>query len=175
MEHRTFGKLLDQLKELTAAQADKVVAALRRRGDGDVVRRVIEQRVSETPKCPRCGRGAYSALWHGEWIATLLLRWLRSHFQRPGPARRWPACAIRNAGHPSPTRSSNRIRCARRRARWGSPRILRSAGGTAFCAGIKTCRNSSLPASSRSTRVLFGKPQRRARAGKRGAQTRRQG
>jgi len=55
VEHRTFGKLLDQLKELTAAQAEKVVAALRRRGDGDAVRRVIEQRVSETPKCPRCG------------------------------------------------------------------------------------------------------------------------
>ena len=55
VEHRTFGKLLDQLKELTAAQAEKVVAALRRRGDGDAVRRVIEQRVSGTPKCPRCG------------------------------------------------------------------------------------------------------------------------
>src|SRR3974377_1907046 len=55
VEHRTFGKLLDQLKELTAAPAEKVVAALRRRGEGDAVRRVIEQRVSETPKCPRCG------------------------------------------------------------------------------------------------------------------------
>ncbi len=69
VEHRTFGKLrnppvrfhrritklVDQLKELTAAQAEKVVAALRRRGDGDAVRRVIEQRVSEAPKCPRCG------------------------------------------------------------------------------------------------------------------------
>ena len=55
VEHRTFGKLLDQLKERTAAQAEKVVAALRRRGDGDAVRRVIEQRVSEAPKCPRCG------------------------------------------------------------------------------------------------------------------------
>ena len=55
VEHRTFGKLLNQLKELTAAQAEKVVAALRRRGDEDAVRRVIEQRVSETAKCPRCG------------------------------------------------------------------------------------------------------------------------
>ena len=42
VEHRTFGKLVDQLKELTAAQAEKVVAALRRRGDGGAVRRVIE-------------------------------------------------------------------------------------------------------------------------------------
>ena len=55
VEHRKFGKLLDQLKELTAAQAEKVVAALRRRGDGDAVRQIIEQRVSEARKCPRCG------------------------------------------------------------------------------------------------------------------------
>ena len=31
VEHRKFGKLVDQLKELTAAQAEKVVAALHRR------------------------------------------------------------------------------------------------------------------------------------------------
>ena len=55
VEHRKFGKLVDQLKELTAAQAEKVVAALHRRGDGDAVRQIIEQRVSEAPKCPRCG------------------------------------------------------------------------------------------------------------------------
>ena len=55
MEHRKFGQLLDQLKELTAAQAEKVVSALHRRGDGDAVRQIIEQRVSEAPKCPRCG------------------------------------------------------------------------------------------------------------------------
>jgi len=46
VEHRKFGKLVDQLKELTAAQAEKVVAALHRRGDGDAVRQIIEQRVS---------------------------------------------------------------------------------------------------------------------------------
>ena len=55
MEHRKFGKLLDQLGELTTAQAEKVVAALHRRGDGDAVRQIIERRVSEAPKCPRCG------------------------------------------------------------------------------------------------------------------------
>ena len=55
VEHRKFGKLLDQLKELTAAQAEKVVAALRRGSDGDAVCQIIEQRVSEAPKCPRCG------------------------------------------------------------------------------------------------------------------------
>src|SRR5271157_5112708 len=55
VEHRKFGKLLDQLKELTAAQAEKVAAALHRRSDGDAVRQTIEQRVSEARKCPRCG------------------------------------------------------------------------------------------------------------------------
>ena len=54
MEHRKFGKLLDQLSELTAAQAEKVVAALHRR-DGDAVRQIVEQRVCEAPQCPRCG------------------------------------------------------------------------------------------------------------------------
>jgi hypothetical protein len=28
---------------------------LQQRGDADAVRRIIEQRVSEAPKCPRCG------------------------------------------------------------------------------------------------------------------------
>ena len=37
VEHRTFGKLLDQLKELTAAQAEKVITALRRRGSARFV------------------------------------------------------------------------------------------------------------------------------------------
>lgn len=55
MEHRKFGKLLEQLKELTAAQAEKVIAALRQREDGDAVRQTIEQRVSKAAKCPRCG------------------------------------------------------------------------------------------------------------------------
>ncbi len=55
MELRNFGKLLDQLKELTAAQAENVAAALHRRSDGDAVRQTIEQRVSGAPKCPRCG------------------------------------------------------------------------------------------------------------------------
>jgi len=50
VEHRKFGKLVDQLKELTAAQAKKVVAALHRRGDGDAVCQIIERRVSEAPK-----------------------------------------------------------------------------------------------------------------------------
>ena len=62
VEHRKFGKLVDQLKELTAAQAEKVVAALRRRGDGDAVRQIIEQRVSEAPKCPRCGAAHTNSL-----------------------------------------------------------------------------------------------------------------
>ncbi len=55
MEHRKFGKLLDQLNELTAAQAEKVVAASHRRSDGDAVRQIVEQRVSGAPKYPRCG------------------------------------------------------------------------------------------------------------------------
>ena len=55
MEHRKFGKLLDQLKELTAAQAEKAVAVLQRQGDGDAVCQIIERRVSEAPQCPRCG------------------------------------------------------------------------------------------------------------------------
>ena len=55
MEHRKFGKLLERLKELTAVQAEKVIAALHQRGDGDAVSQIIEQRGSEAAKCPRCG------------------------------------------------------------------------------------------------------------------------
>jgi transposase-like protein len=54
MEHRRFGKLLKQLEELTAAQAEKVLAALRQQGAQDSVRQIIEQRQA-TPKCPHCG------------------------------------------------------------------------------------------------------------------------
>ena len=62
VEHRTFGKLLDQLKELTAAQAEKVVAALRRRGDGDAVRRVIEQRALKLPNARVAARRIFGAM-----------------------------------------------------------------------------------------------------------------
>lgn len=55
MEHRKFGKLLSQLKDLTAAQTEKVIAALRQRGDADAALQIIEQRQGAAPKCPHCG------------------------------------------------------------------------------------------------------------------------
>jgi transposase-like protein len=54
VEHRKFEKLLQQLKDLTAAQAEKVVTALRRGGDEDAVRQIIEERQA-APECPHCG------------------------------------------------------------------------------------------------------------------------
>ena len=56
MEHRKFLQRLDELAaELTHAQAQKVIAALQQRGDGDEVQRILEQRLEDDPKCPHCG------------------------------------------------------------------------------------------------------------------------
>src|SRR3990172_5744109 len=56
MEHRKFLQRLDELvAELTYAQGQKVIAALQRRGDGDEVQRLLEQRLEDTPTCAHCG------------------------------------------------------------------------------------------------------------------------
>ena len=56
MEHRKFLQRLDELvAELTHAQAQKVIAALHQRGDGDEVQRILAQRLEDDPKCPHCG------------------------------------------------------------------------------------------------------------------------
>ena len=56
MEHRKFLRRLDELVgELTYAQAQKVIAALQQRGDGDDVQRILEQRLEDTPTCAHCG------------------------------------------------------------------------------------------------------------------------
>ena len=56
MEHRKFLQRLDELvAELTPAQAQKVIAALKQRGDGDEVQRILEQRLGDDPECPHCG------------------------------------------------------------------------------------------------------------------------
>ena len=56
MEHRKFQKRLDELvAELTHTQAQKAIAALQQRGDGDEVRRLLDRRLEDDPKCPRCG------------------------------------------------------------------------------------------------------------------------
>lgn len=55
MEHREFDKLLNQLRELTAAQAEKVVTALRLHGTENAVCQSIEERQAVAPKCPHCG------------------------------------------------------------------------------------------------------------------------
>ena len=56
MEHRKFLQRLDELVvELTHAQAQKVIAALQQRGEGDEVQRILEQRIEDDPKCPHCG------------------------------------------------------------------------------------------------------------------------
>ena len=56
MEHRKFKKRMEEMvDELTATQADKLIEALRQRGDGDEVQKLVEQRFRDDPKCPRCG------------------------------------------------------------------------------------------------------------------------
>ena len=56
MEHRKFLQRLDELvSELTHAQAQKMIAALQERGEGDEVQRILEQRLEDDPKCPHCG------------------------------------------------------------------------------------------------------------------------
>ena len=56
MEHRKFLQRLDELvAELTHAQAQKVIAALQQRGDGDEVQRILAHRLEDDPKCPHCG------------------------------------------------------------------------------------------------------------------------
>ena len=56
MEHRKFLQRLDELvAELTHAQAQKMIAALQQRGDGDEVQRILDQRLEDDPKCPHCG------------------------------------------------------------------------------------------------------------------------
>ena len=55
MEHRKFLQRLDELvAELTSAQAQKVIAALQQRGDGDEVQRILAHRLEGDPKCPHC-------------------------------------------------------------------------------------------------------------------------
>jgi len=56
MEHRKFNKLIAELvDELTAAQAEKLIEALRECGDGDDVHKLIEKRFADNLKCPHCG------------------------------------------------------------------------------------------------------------------------
>lgn len=56
MEHRKFKKLLDELVgEVTFTQADKVIEALRERGDGIEVQNLIEKHLRDDLKCRRCG------------------------------------------------------------------------------------------------------------------------
>src|SRR5271165_814857 len=56
MEHRKFLQRLDELvAELTHAQAQKMIAALQQRGDGDEVQRILDQRLEDDPECPHCG------------------------------------------------------------------------------------------------------------------------
>lgn len=58
MEHRKFQQRLDELlAEVTHAQAQKAIAALQQRGDGDEVQCLLNQRLEDDPKCPRCGSG----------------------------------------------------------------------------------------------------------------------
>jgi transposase-like protein len=56
MEHRKFQQRLDELvAELTHAQAQKAIAALQQRNDGDEVQGLLNRRLEEDPKCPHCG------------------------------------------------------------------------------------------------------------------------
>jgi transposase-like protein len=56
MEHRKFQQRLDELvAELTHAQAQKVIAALHQRGDGEEVQCLLNRRLEEDAECPHCG------------------------------------------------------------------------------------------------------------------------
>ena len=56
MDHRKFKKRVNELvDELTAAQAQKLVEALKQRGDGDEVQKLLEQKLIDELKCPHCG------------------------------------------------------------------------------------------------------------------------
>ena len=56
MEHRKFKKITTELlDDLTAAQTHKLIEALRDRGDGDEVQKLIDGRIQDEPKCPHCG------------------------------------------------------------------------------------------------------------------------
>ena len=56
MDHRKFQQRLDELlAELTHAQAQKAIAALQQRSDGGEVQRLLDGRLEDDPKCPRCG------------------------------------------------------------------------------------------------------------------------
>jgi transposase-like protein len=56
MEHRKFQQRLDeQVAELTYAQAQKLIAALQQRGDGEEVLRILNKRLEQDPGCRHCG------------------------------------------------------------------------------------------------------------------------
>ena len=56
MDHRKFKKRVNELvDELTAAQAQKLVEALKQRSDGDEVQKLLEQKLIDELKCPHCG------------------------------------------------------------------------------------------------------------------------
>ncbi len=58
MEHRKFQQRLDELlAEVTHAQAQKAIAALQQRGDGDEVLRLLNERLEADPQCLHCGSG----------------------------------------------------------------------------------------------------------------------
>jgi hypothetical protein len=55
MNHRKFQQRLDELvAELTHAQAQKLIAALQQRGEGEEVQRLLNRRLEDDPACPHC-------------------------------------------------------------------------------------------------------------------------
>lgn len=57
MEHRKFHKRLEELvEEATFAQAEKIIEALRQRGEGDEVHELVRRRLGNDLECPRCGQ-----------------------------------------------------------------------------------------------------------------------
>jgi len=62
MEHRKFQQRLDELlAEATHAQAQKAIAALQQRGDGDEVQRLPNERLEADPHARIADRGAPKA------------------------------------------------------------------------------------------------------------------
>ena len=82
MEHRKFLQRLDELvAKLTHAQAQKVIAALQQRGDGDEVQRILEQHLEDDPNVHTAARGAVRAGAGEERPAAQPLPRLPTHLQ----------------------------------------------------------------------------------------------
>ena len=133
MEHRKFLQRLDELvSELTHAQAQKMIAALQERGEGDEVQRILEQRLEDDPKCPHCGSRRIEG-WGRERNGLPRSRCLDCQRTfNPLTGTSLARLRRRSAGSALRRRSINRCRCAGPPRRAKSTRTPPSSGAIVF-------------------------------------------